>query len=96
VRTMILLLFATVFAGCLTPRGGTLPPQGREACRLETPPPEPAVSVAGPEEGCPAPWVACLDVAAAKGLEAYLWAVRRWQADAWSRCGPATSSDRPP
>lgn len=55
----------------------------------EPPPSMYPVKLAGPEEGCDPKWLACVDTDAGLALEKNLRASRRWQREAWIRCGPA-------
>lgn len=46
----------------------------------------------GPERGCPDRYVGCLDVDNALKLESNERAARRWEQEAWTRCGPPPAS----
>lgn len=57
-----------------------------ESCLKEPPPTPLPVSLIGPEAGCPAAFVGCLDLDGGLAMERNLRASRRWQAEAWTRC----------
>lgn len=59
----------------------------REPCLVEPPPAWEAVKVAGPEEGCPEAFEACLPLKEAARLDAQVRALRRWAREAWEGCG---------
>lgn len=56
-------------------------------CLAEPAPQEEPVAIAGPENGCPEQFVACLDLAAARALERNVTRARRWAREVEARCG---------
>lgn len=96
-RTRILLLCASAFAGCSALRSavcGEPPPRVEQSaqCLREPPPAALPVLLDGPEEGCPAHYAGCLTAAAGTALELNVRRRQAWQAEAWARCGPPPSA----
>lgn len=85
------VLLAGVTACVLCPKPTPTPPLAPVgACSgLKHPPNSPDVLLLGPEQGCPAAFVACLDVDGGLALVHGLEASRSWEREAWVRCGPA-------
>lgn len=50
--------------------------------------------VLGPAQGCPGAFVGCLDVDGGLALEHNLRASKRWQNEAWVRCGPTPDAGK--
>ena len=61
-------------------------------CLTEAPPSREPVTLDGPERGCPDKFVGCIDVDNALRLESNERGSRRWQQEAWTRCGPPPPS----
>lgn len=64
-------------------------------CLHEQPPARAPVNIAGPEAGCPEKFVGCLGVDDALKLESNERHARRWESEAWSRCGPLPDAGTP-
>ena len=60
----------------------------KPACLLEPPPADLSVKFAGPEQGCPPPWVACVTASDALSLTLNVRAKDLWIAVAYAKCGP--------
>lgn len=79
-RALTLLTLALLSSACAW---RSIPLERPEpVCRLETPPPTPELTISDCEG-----WAACLTLEELLALERHLWASRRWQEDAWGRCG---------
>ena len=89
-RVMTLLLCGIVFATCCPIREVILPP--KESC-LPGPPPK-EVPVIPVETGCPPNFVLCLDVDGGLALEHDIKALRRYNSEAWERCGIQSDAGR--
>lgn len=88
VRTLLLCAIAS--AGCSAARPCPEPVRVEVAreCLKEPPPAILPVPVEGPETGCPAVFAGCLLPGPGARLAGSLEASRRWQDEAWIRCGP--------
>ena len=77
-----LLLCVLVCGGCCR----RPPPVAPVTCRPPPTPQEELVMLAGPAEGCPEPWAACLDAAAGLALEYTVRGLRRYVAEVEALC----------
>jgi hypothetical protein len=59
-----------------------------EACIKKEPPKTPEAEVSGQAQGCPAPWVLCIDRFNAVKLMKYLEDLYWYAQDAYGQCGP--------
>jgi hypothetical protein len=78
---------AVLMAGCC---GNTQPiaqPKPTPACELPAPPAEPLVKLGRRIDGCPEPWIGCLDREGLDILATYLEAMQGWQREVVVRCG---------
>lgn len=90
-RALLLTLSALACGGCCLFRQAVQPtpqPPSLLPC-LSVPPPgiREDIQVAGPEDGCPPAFTACITQANAVKLNRYIDSLDSYGAEAWLRCG---------